>query len=127
MTNMERWFHCIALQKETEKKMTAVLARHHYTLNEFYVLYYLHQNPEHALRLNELEPKIDLSQSALSRMIQRMQNKTCGVIEKCTCSVDHRGIFVRMTEQGEQAFNQIFPEIDAVLQSSLPASADHID
>ncbi len=54
------------------------------------------------MRLNDLIAHFDLSQSAMSRMIMRMEDKLCGVIERHSCQDDKRGIYIDLTQSGEK-------------------------
>ena len=42
-------------------------------LNEFYFLYYLSKCPERRMRVQEAQELIQMSQSAMSRLIQRLE------------------------------------------------------
>ena len=72
--------------------------RHGLGVTEFEVLERLAENPGHKFRVQELAESVHLSQSALSRMIGRLEQH--GLVERSLCDNDRRGIYVCLTEAG---------------------------
>jgi DNA-binding MarR family transcriptional regulator len=62
---------------------------------------------------------VHLSQSALSRLIDRLAR--VGLVERCMCDMDRRGIYVTLTESGRQRHAEAAPTHHDVLASVLPA------
>lgn len=56
------------------------------------------EDTEPSLRMQDLGACVQLSQSALSRVVGRLE--TDGLVTRAMCAVDRRGIYVRLTEQG---------------------------
>ena len=77
------------------------LARLGLGVSEFEVLDRLSESPEHKFRAQELADAVHLSQSALSRLIDRLDKH--GLVERCLCGEDRRGIYVLLTEEGLRA------------------------
>ncbi|MFE9427293.1 MarR family winged helix-turn-helix transcriptional regulator [Kitasatospora sp. NPDC006697] len=76
------------------------------------------------LRVQELAEKVHLSQSALSRLIGRLE-KT-GLVERHMCPEDRRGVFVLLSEYGHQRYQEARPLHREVLERTLtepPAGA----
>ena len=67
-------------------------------VSEFEVLDRLSESPEHKFRAQELADAVHLSQSALSRLIDRLVKH--GLVERCSCGEDRRGIYVLLTPAG---------------------------
>ena len=67
-------------------------------VSEFEVLDRLSESPEHKFRAQELADAVHLSQSALSRLIDRLVKN--GLVERCLCGEDRRGIYVILTGAG---------------------------
>lgn len=84
-------------------------------LNKFLLLYFLHQAPGHRLRQNELEDKLHLSASAISRMIARMEARDCETIEKQVCADDKRATNIVLTPIGEKLLAKTLQQIEGVL------------
>ncbi|MFJ7637674.1 MarR family winged helix-turn-helix transcriptional regulator [Peribacillus sp. NPDC097264] len=100
----------------------ALQEKHQMPLNEFYVLLYLSQAPEKKLRLLELQRLVGLSQSAMSRLSVRMENKSCGVIKRLGYEDDRRGVCALITDKGEQRLREMLETVNETLNTSLSNS-----
>src|SRR5262249_37084512 len=67
--------------------------RHGLGVNEFEVLERLAENEEHKFRVQELAEDVHLSQSALSRLIGRLEQH--GLVQRSLCDLDRRGHYRR--------------------------------
>jgi DNA-binding MarR family transcriptional regulator len=103
---------CAALERELGR-------RHELGVSEFEVLERLAEGREHKFRAQELADAVHLSQSALSRLIGRLEGH--GLVERCLCDMDRRGIYVILTEAGLRRHAEAAPTHRAVLASVLPA------
>lgn len=83
------------------------LARLGLGVSEFEVLDRLSESREHKFRAQELADAVHLSQSALSRLIDRLVKN--GLVERCLCGEDRRGIYVLLTEAGLQRHAEAAP------------------
>ena len=88
-------------------------------VSDFEVLDYLASKPD-GCRSQSLADAVHLSQSALSRLVDRLARH--GLVERCGCDVDRRGIYVVLTEAGERRHAEAVPTHRAVLARHLPAS-----
>jgi DNA-binding MarR family transcriptional regulator len=91
--------------------------RHGLGVNEFEVLERLAENVEHKFRVQELAEAVHLSQSALSRLIGRLDQH--GLVERSLCDLDRRGIYVCLTEAGRGRHAEALPTQRAVLAATL--------
>ncbi|NUR82983.1 MAG: MarR family transcriptional regulator [Nonomuraea sp.] len=66
------------------------------------------------LRVQELCEEVHLSQSALSRVVARLEK--AGLVTRGVCSSDRRGVFVCITDEGRTRHDQARPTHLAVLQ-----------
>jgi DNA-binding MarR family transcriptional regulator len=103
---------CAALERELGK-------RHGLGVSEFEVLDRLAERGERDFRAQELADAVHLSQSALSRLIDRLE--VHGLVERCLCGEDRRGIYVRLTPVGQERHAEAAPTHRDVLASVLPA------
>jgi DNA-binding MarR family transcriptional regulator len=103
---------CAALEHELGQ-------RHGLGVSEFEVLDRLAENGERNFRSQELADAVHLSQSALSRLIDRLERH--GLVERCLCGEDRRGIYVTLTPAGRQRHAEAAPTHRGVLASVLPA------
>ena len=94
--------------------------RHGLGVSEFEVLERLAEKAEHNFRVQELAESVHLSQSALSRLVDRLARH--GLVERCGCDEDRRGIYVVLTEAGERRHAEAVPTHRDVLTRHLPAS-----
>jgi DNA-binding MarR family transcriptional regulator len=95
--------------------------RHGLGVIEFEVLERLAENPGHRFRVQELAESVHLSQSALSRMIGRLEQH--GLVERSLCDADRRGIYVCLTEAGRRRHAEALPTQRAVLAATLGSGA----
>lgn len=84
----------------------------------FYVLLFLDENEHKKMRLNLLQEKVGLSQSAMSRLISRMEDKHCGVIERSICLDDKRGIYLKLTDYGKEKLEKAKPVVITHIKES---------
>ncbi|MBY8914516.1 MarR family transcriptional regulator [Bacillus sp. YC2] len=117
---MDQWLSMDTIQNKIKKELESILqAQFSLSIKEFYVLYYLSKSPEKSLRLQQLQEKIGLSQSALSRLVGNMEAKSCGALEKHICSDDRRGSYTRITELGENKLHKSLHVFHEILQKHL--------
>jgi DNA-binding MarR family transcriptional regulator len=113
-----RYAECsCALDRELE-------ARHGLSATEFDVLERLAtQRPDghSGCRMQELTDAVPLSQSALSRLVARLERE--GLVERAMCSDDRRGIFAVLTDAGRERYEAARPTQRAVLADVLGDAA----
>ncbi|WP_310742205.1 MarR family transcriptional regulator [Microbispora sp. H13382] len=68
-------------------------------------------------RVQELAGQVHLSQSALSRLIARLERE--GLVARAMCEADRRGVFVHVTEEGRRRHAEAIPTHRAVLSAHL--------
>ena len=71
------------------------------------VLVQLSEAAEHRLRMQDLADRVLLSQSGLTRLVDRMEAD--GLVERVRCSEDGRGMFAQMTPAGLEALRRTYP------------------
>jgi DNA-binding MarR family transcriptional regulator len=104
---------CAALERELGE-------RHGLGISDFEVLERLAESDGRKFRAQDLAEAVHLSQSALSRLVDRLARH--GLVERCGCDVDRRGVYVVLTEAGEQRHAEAVPTHRDVLARHLPAS-----
>jgi len=87
-------------------------------VSDFEVLDHLASKPDHSYRAQSLADAVHLSQSALSRLTDRLERH--GLVERCNCDMDRRGIFVVLTAKGEDKHRQALRTYCEVLARTLP-------
>ena len=94
----------------------ALQERHQLGLSEFEVLDRLVDAQCDSYRMNDLSRDIHLSQSALSRAVDRLQRE--GLVRRSVCDDDRRGVFVCLTPKGRQLHEAALPTHRDVLKAS---------
>ncbi|MFE0464395.1 MarR family transcriptional regulator [Kitasatospora sp. NPDC058965] len=77
------------------------------------------------LRVQELAETVHLSQSALSRLIGRLEK--AGLVERAMCAEDRRGIYVTLTGPGHERYRAARPVHREVLARMLTGPRDTCD
>lgn len=92
---------------------------HNLSLKEFYVLYFLSQEPDQKLKLQDLEEKVGLSQSAVSRLVSKFEAKGCGALERNVCEQDRRIVHTSLTKTGTAKLAAAAATVEQVLTESF--------
>jgi len=117
MAFMDQWLADIRRVKDITDALSKELeARTSLTLNGYYVLYFLAHSEEKKMRLNILQEYMGLSQSAMSRMIVRMEGSNCGSIRRVDCDCDKRGVYIAITDCGLKRLTEAKTVVEEVLQ-----------
>ncbi|WP_409178917.1 MarR family winged helix-turn-helix transcriptional regulator [Brevibacillus fortis] len=89
------------------------------SLKEFYVLYFLSKEGNKTLRLQQLQERVGLSQSAISRLVGRLEAKNCRALQRNVCEDDRRGVYTQLTELGEEKLQRYLVTMNEILQSAF--------
>ena len=96
---------------------TALENQHGLGMSEFEVLEHLAAIDSDECRMQSLADEVHLSQSALSRVIGRLEKD--GLVERKMCSQDRRGIFTALTPEGRERYESARPTHREVLEREL--------
>ncbi|CAN7405728.1 MarR family winged helix-turn-helix transcriptional regulator [Arthrobacter sp. LjRoot78] len=120
----ETWESLFRAQVAVMRKLQSGPAFKSLAVNEYDVLFTLSRCPSGWLRLNELNDNVLLSQSSLSRLVERLEKR--GLLERMPAPQDGRGILLRLTDAGRELQKQIGREhvrdISALITPALTAS-----
>jgi DNA-binding MarR family transcriptional regulator len=75
---------------------------HGLPLHEFEVLLLLERAEHGRLRMSELADRALLSQSGLTRLVDRLERT--GLVERVRCAADRRGLYATLTDEGRRRF-----------------------
>jgi DNA-binding MarR family transcriptional regulator len=121
-----QWLELFSRYTATACALDRELQAHHdLTASEFDVLERLVKQCTEAqtgCRMQELTQAVPLSQSALSRLVARLERE--GLVTREMCSDDRRGIYASVTEEGRERYEQARPTQRAVLAEAL---AGHVE
>ncbi len=82
-------------------------AAHGLPLTSYEVLLYLAEAPGKRLRMSELASSLLLSQSGVTRLVDRLERE--GLVRRERCEEDGRGFFAVLSEAGEARFREVRP------------------
>ncbi|MEV4893057.1 MarR family transcriptional regulator [Nonomuraea sp. NPDC055795] len=108
------WHYVLAKHAKTMCSLERELGeKHDLGASEFEVLdRMIHHDDK--LRVQALCGEVHLSQSALSRVIARLEK--ADLVTRLVCDVDRRGVFVMITEEGRRRHAEALPTHRAVLR-----------
>jgi DNA-binding MarR family transcriptional regulator len=107
----------------------ALVADHGLSVSDFEILQQLHaasSSDEGRVRLHDLGDQVHLSQSALSRLITRLEKS--GLVSRCVCEDDRRSVWTAITAAGSERFLEARPTHRSILlelADDSPAVDDH--
>ena len=113
---VEQWRDILALHARTQCELDRELHQHGLCASDFEVLDVL-SGDSCAYRVQEISERVHLSQSALSRLIARLEKD--GLVERTMCSEDRRGVRVALTRRGRTVHRDGRPVQRAVLTRML--------
>ena len=117
---VEVWHDLMDRYARTMSALERALEQEHgLGVSEYEVLERLASPDKDQRRMQELAEAVHLSQSALSRLIGRLEQH--GLVERSLCDLDRRGIYVCLTEAGRRRHAEALPTQRAVLAATLAA------
>ncbi|MEV5141487.1 MarR family transcriptional regulator [Streptomyces syringium] len=115
------WCALSALHGRIESHIERALqAGHELSVREFSVLDVLsrqHDGEGGHLRMNEVADAVVLSQSATTRLVNRLEDR--GLLTRYLCLTDRRGIYTDVTDAGRALLDEARPTNDAALSEAL--------
>ncbi|MFS8199834.1 MarR family winged helix-turn-helix transcriptional regulator [Streptomyces sp. CWNU-52B] len=122
---VDQWRGILAVHARTQCELDRALHRHGLGASDFEVLDILvtgvPADGGPARRVQEISERVHLSQSALSRLIGRLEKD--GLVERCMCAEDRRGVRVSLTDKGRALHGEVLPLQRAVLERMLAGAA----
>lgn len=116
----QRWRDILAVHARTLGEIDRALNPYGLNASDFEVLDLLAAPGEgEQCRVQNLVGRVHLSQSALSRLIARLERD--GLVERSLCLEDRRGVFVALTAKGRDLHAEALPVQRAALARALDA------
>ncbi|GGP97159.1 hypothetical protein GCM10010266_20410 [Streptomyces griseomycini] len=106
----------LALHARIQCELDRALHAHGVCASDFEVLDVLAAH-DRSYRVQEISARVHLSQSALSRLIARLERE--GLVERGSCPEDRRGVRVSLTAKGRALHGEVLPVQRAVLARTL--------
>ncbi|MFD5320505.1 MarR family winged helix-turn-helix transcriptional regulator [Streptomyces sp. NPDC127098] len=115
------WCALSALHDRIEAHIERALqAGHGLSVREYSVLDVLsrqHEGDGGHFRMNELADAVVLSQSATTRLVNRLEDR--GLLTRYLCPTDRRGIYTDVTEAGRRLLDEARPTNETALREAL--------
>ena len=122
---VDQWRDILAVHARTMCELDRELHQHGLGASDFEVLDVLAEGTAEdgtsGFRVQEIATQVHLSQSALSRLIGRLEKD--GLVERGMCSEDRRGVRVCLTPKGRDLHGEVRPLQRAVLSRMLEPGA----
>jgi DNA-binding MarR family transcriptional regulator len=110
------------LVRELDRELDAA---HALPLTHYEVLLYLEAAPGHRLRMSELAASVLLSQSGVTRLVDRLERD--GLVVREPCPEDRRGLLARLTDEGLRRLAAARPTHLAGIRARFLASLSEDD
>ncbi|MFE7778979.1 MarR family winged helix-turn-helix transcriptional regulator [Streptomyces sp. NPDC057445] len=118
---VEEWRDVLSLHARTMCELDRELHPYGLGASDFEVLDVLAESKAEdgscSYRVQELAARVHLSQSALSRLVARLEKD--GLVTRGMCSEDRRGVRVALTDKGREIHAEVLPLQRAVLTRML--------
>jgi DNA-binding MarR family transcriptional regulator len=116
---VEAWRMLLARHASLSCELDRVLHEHGLGVSDFEVLDRLAEAEQGSMRMLHLGEEVHLSQSALSRLVSRLERD--GLVTRTMCTDDRRCISVWLTDLGRRRHAAALPAQRAVLATQLLA------
>jgi DNA-binding MarR family transcriptional regulator len=118
----ESWHELMGRYNQLSCRLDRELsAQHDLTSSEFEVLQLLH-NADGKVRMAFLAEQVHLSQSALSRLVSRLEND--GLVCRNTCTDDRRAQWTEITAAGRERYEAARPTHRKILREEAGDCAE---
>jgi DNA-binding MarR family transcriptional regulator len=115
---VDEWRGILDRHARVQCALTHALEHQHgLGMSEFEVLERLADEGDCSVRVAEIADHVHLSQSALSRVIDRLEKH--GLVRRGTCENDRRAIFAELTDEGRERYEAARPTHREVLEREL--------
>lgn len=116
----EAWRDMLGQVHRAQCALEHALKEHDLGVSEYEVLERLASDEaKRERRMQDLGQALHLSQSALSRVVGRLEKD--GLVRRAMCEQDRRGIFVCLTDEGRTRYEAARPAHRAALADTLKA------
>lgn len=117
---IHNWMSFSKFHNRTTRSLDQILQnKYHLGVSDFYLMVFLNENEEKQLRLSQLQHMVGLSQSALSRLISRLENHEMKLIERAIHAEDRRSVYAVLTPNGQEFISNVMAEVEESLRRSL--------
>ncbi len=120
-SSSDAWLRLVHTVSTVESEIARMLtSKHGIGVSEYRALQALAKAPDRELRMQDLASHLQLNQSSISRMVERMERS--GLTVRDVCADDKRGVFSVITEKGEARLEEARADYETALASALKES-----
>jgi DNA-binding MarR family transcriptional regulator len=102
---VDAWESLFRAQVSVLRQLNVEFPSAELSFNEYDVLFNISRQPEHRLRIRDLNRHLLLTQPSVSRLVDRLAQRE--LVTKETDPVDGRGTIVALTEEGYSLFRRV--------------------
>jgi DNA-binding MarR family transcriptional regulator len=102
---VDAWESLFRAQVAVMRSLAANFPSREISLNEYDVLFNLSRQPDHRIRLRDLNQHVLLTQPSVSRLVDRLVSR--GYVDKETDPADGRGAIIGLTDAGYELFRKV--------------------
>ncbi|MBX9452753.1 MAG: MarR family transcriptional regulator [Mesorhizobium sp.] len=114
----DSWLTLIHAIANVEAEIARILQdRHGLGLSDYRALEVLARSPKSELRMQELATHLQLNQSSVSRMVERLERG--GLTIRDLCPDDKRGVYTVLTDKGRAHAEAARPDYEKALDIAL--------
>jgi DNA-binding MarR family transcriptional regulator len=115
---LQQWRELESAHASVRESLERALEREHrLSLTEYEVLQRLSGHSDGQCRMQDLSSDSELSQSALSRLVGRLE--AAGYVDRGVCDHDRRGVYATLTKAGREAQTTAEPTYIEILGTTL--------
>lgn len=110
----DSWLALVQAVANVEVELGRILQEQHgIGLSDYRALDVLARSPDSELRMQELAAYLQLNQSSVSRMVERLERG--GLTNRDLCPDDKRGVYTVLTEKGRARLEAAKPDYERAL------------
>lgn len=114
----EAWLNLTHVVAGIETALSKILQdRHGLGLSEYRALQILSQSPDFELRMQDLASYLRLTQSSVSRVVERLERAELTLRD--LCPDDKRGVYTVLTDKGKARFKEAQPDYETTLSLAI--------
>ncbi|WHA42230.1 MarR family winged helix-turn-helix transcriptional regulator [Agrobacterium larrymoorei] len=116
--NSNAWLTLTHAIADIEAELGKVLQdKHRLGLSEYRAMKILSQSPNSELRMQDLAKHLNLNQSSVSRMVERLERSELTIRD--LCPDDKRGVYTVLTDKGRSHLEQASDDYEGALEAAL--------
>lgn len=117
-TRGDLWLRLVQSVASVEAELGKVLQdRYGLGLSDYRALEALERAPKSELRMQELAAHLQLNQSSVSRMVERLERG--GLTVRDLCPDDKRGVYTVLTDKGRAHLAAARPDYEEALETAI--------